>query len=230
MLIRLFIVIIIPGILLASPQYQVKLAVYKNLHTLQKKIAKLPPKLSKTIQVIQVGSVHKASSYPTEDMQTLKTLLPSYQKVFSDAFIGPVVVSASSPVLFTIPQKSTPIPTPKLQKKLSFSAKFKEKIFYLCRKEDNKGATLLIKVVFTDNTVTYTPLIGKLPPVTALYKIEGDTLHMYQAGLFNNKVYSILEKSYEEYHLLSSWIKDKKINDLRYYFTLNHAKQYLNQI
>jgi len=62
----------------------------------------------------------------------------------------------------------------------------------------------------------------------ALYKVEDDKLFLYQKGLFNPKVFSLLEKTYFKYHLFSSWMGDKKIKSLRYYFNLNDAKAYLN--
>ena len=86
----LFIVLLFPLIGFASPLYTVHIAVYKNHHSLQKKIDQLPPVLRKTLYIRKRGKLHIVSTLPTSNKKILKKLLPAYRKVFSDAFIAQV--------------------------------------------------------------------------------------------------------------------------------------------
>ena len=76
----------------ASTSYKVNIAVYKNVKTLNSRLNKLPPALRKTIQIEKRGKFHRATTLPTENKETLQKLLPSYKKVFSDAFIVPIKI------------------------------------------------------------------------------------------------------------------------------------------
>ena len=89
-LLLLSLLLILPLQSIASTAYTVNIAVYKNIKTLNSKLNKLPPALKNTIQIEKRGRLHRATTLPTEDKVTLQKLLPSYQKVFSDAFIVPV--------------------------------------------------------------------------------------------------------------------------------------------
>ena len=72
----------------ASTVYTVRIAVYNNPEALQHEINKLSPALRKTIQIKKRGNQHVASSVHTDKKEALQKLLPSYQKVFPDAFIS----------------------------------------------------------------------------------------------------------------------------------------------
>ena len=89
-LLLLSLLLVLPLQSIASSAYTVNIAVYKNIKTLNSKLNKLPPALKKTIQIEKRGQLHRATTLPTEDKATLQKLLPSYQKVFRDAFIIPV--------------------------------------------------------------------------------------------------------------------------------------------
>ena len=75
--------------LLASSNYTVRLAVFKNADKLQKVIDKYPPALKETVKTYSKKGHTYAYTLPTSDKATLKKLLPAYQKVFSDAYIQP---------------------------------------------------------------------------------------------------------------------------------------------
>ncbi|MBA1421034.1 MAG: hypothetical protein FAF03_09345 [Epsilonproteobacteria bacterium] len=77
------------AILLASSNYTVRLAVFKNAHKLQKAIDKYPPALKETVKTYSKNGHTYAYTLPTSDRATLKKLLPAYQKVFKDAYIQP---------------------------------------------------------------------------------------------------------------------------------------------
>jgi len=91
-LLLLSLLLVLPLQSIASTSYTVNIAVYKNVKTLNKKLDKLPPALRNTIQIEKKGSLHRATTLPTKNKETLQKLLPSYQKVFRDAFIVPVKI------------------------------------------------------------------------------------------------------------------------------------------
>ena len=73
---------------IASASYTVRIAVYNNIDSLQQKLNKLSPELRKTIEIQKRGEQHVACSKQTDDKTKLQKLLPSYQKIFPDAFIS----------------------------------------------------------------------------------------------------------------------------------------------
>lgn len=88
---RLFsitILLLLPLQSIASVAYTVRLAVYNNADSLQTELNKLSPAIRKTIEVTKRGKQHVACSVQTDKKETLEKLLPSYKKVFPDAFIS----------------------------------------------------------------------------------------------------------------------------------------------
>jgi len=80
---------LLSSIVLASQNYTVRLAVYKHASKLQKAIAQYPPALKGTVKTYTRKGHTYAYTLPTQDKATLKKLLPSYRKVFKDAYISP---------------------------------------------------------------------------------------------------------------------------------------------
>ncbi len=80
---------LLSSILLASSNYTVRLAVFKNSKKLNKVLKAYPPALRETVKTYQKAGLTYAYTLPTADKATLKTLLPAYKKVFSDAYIQP---------------------------------------------------------------------------------------------------------------------------------------------
>lgn len=88
---RLFsitILLILPLQSIASVSYTVRIAVYNNVNSLKQELNKLSPALRKTVEIQKRGKQHVACSIHTEDKTKLQKLLPSYKKVFPDAFIS----------------------------------------------------------------------------------------------------------------------------------------------
>lgn len=81
--------LLLSSLMLASSNFTVKLAAYKNGASLDKMVNKLPPALRKTVRVEIKRKIHFAYSIPTPDRPTLEKLLPAYRKVFHDAYIAP---------------------------------------------------------------------------------------------------------------------------------------------
>ncbi|MBT8348757.1 MAG: hypothetical protein HKP62_04845 [Sulfurovum sp.] len=64
------------------------MAVYNNIDSLQHELNKLSPEIRKTVEIQKRGAQHLACSVHTDNKEKLEKLLPSYQKVFPDAFIS----------------------------------------------------------------------------------------------------------------------------------------------
>jgi len=210
-----FLLLLYPLQAIATPLYTVKLALYKDRALLQEELAKFSPTLHKTISIQKDKEYYRVSTLPTHNKKVLSKLLPYYQKVFSDAFIDTIKVEK------------------KIDKNISkkndaFYTTVKNKVFYLCANTpQQKNKKFLIEVIFTDTSVTYIPILGKIPSMKAEYKIQDNKLFLYQKDLFNPKVYSTYEKSYPKYHLIHSWANGKKLQSLRYYLIKDDAKKYL---
>ena len=87
-LFSIILLLILPLQSIASLSYSVRIAVYNNIDSLQYEVNKLPPALRKTVDIQKRGEQHVACSIPTDNKEKLEKLLPSYQKVFPDAFIS----------------------------------------------------------------------------------------------------------------------------------------------
>ncbi len=87
MLRSLTLLLLLSGMLLASTNYTVRLAVFQDVNKLQKAIDAYPPALKKTIKTYKRNGLTYAYTLPTTDKKTLKKLLPAYRKVFKDAYI-----------------------------------------------------------------------------------------------------------------------------------------------
>lgn len=88
---RLFsitILLLLPLQSIASVSYSVRIAVYNNADSLQKELNKLTPAVRKTVEIQKRGNQHVACSAHTDNKEKLEKLLPSYKKVFPDAFIS----------------------------------------------------------------------------------------------------------------------------------------------
>ncbi len=218
--------------------FTVKIAVYNKPKLLQYELNKLSPYLKKTIQIRQRGKSYIATSFPTQDKKILQKLLPSYRKVFSDAFIsiykppkGSLAIIEKN--IFNLKEKKTKISSPIKKRnipldKSSFYDKIKQKTLYLCT--DGKAAErgkLFIRVTFLRETVIYTPISGNLSAFNIKYKIKNNKLYLFQKGQFNAKIYNKLEATTSDYYLISSWVEKKKINTIRYYFNPTVAKAYM---
>jgi len=227
----LFFILIFSFVAMADNAYfTIKLAVYKSLPNLQKAVSKLHPSLHKVVHITKVGNVYKASVQPTQNKARLAKNLPFYRKIFHDAFISTAKQTNPKPESSSQSIKKKPSPLPKT-KPLSFYQKIHGQTLYLCSGGDGRSSMkFLIKVAFSKAKVEYTPIVGKVPPVSALYTVKDNKLFLYQKGLLNHNVYSLLEKSYTKYHLISSWIGKKKVNTLRYYKDMNEAKRYIKSI
>jgi hypothetical protein len=89
-MLRIFFIISLPtSFLFTASHYTVRLAVFKNSKQLQKNIDKYPEALKSTVKTYRKRDFTYAYTVPTTDKKTLKKLLPSYRKVFKDAYIQP---------------------------------------------------------------------------------------------------------------------------------------------
>ena len=70
-----------------ATNYTIRLAAYTDASKLTKAIDTYPTALQKTVRTYTKGKYTYAHTIPTDDKRTLKKLLPSYRKVFKDAYI-----------------------------------------------------------------------------------------------------------------------------------------------
>ena len=217
---------LLPLYAVSSTFYTVDLAVSPSKKALNKKLSQFPPALRKTIMIKKIKKKYRVQTLVTKNKELLTTLLPAYQKVFPDALI-----KRKKPIEKKTVANNTSNTATQEQALHSnpFLVALQNNTFYLCPVfGTTKSKKFLIAVAFKNTTVTYTPIVGNIPPMKALYKVEDSKLFLYQKGLLNQKVYSLLEKTYFKYHLISSWVNEKRVKKLRYYFNLNDAKAYLN--
>ena len=240
-LLSITILLILPLQSIASVSYVVRLAVYKNADSLKQELNKLSPALKKTIEVQKRGEDHVACSMQTEDKKALQKLLPSYKKVFPDAFISAYQKTETAPIkvkedLPRIMRKTDTVtysrkiinPT---KENIPFYDRIKQKTLYLCAYgEEEWSPNVLMHVAFFDKEVIYTPIAGDISGKRAEYKIENDKLYIFQEGFFDPESYSTLESITEHYYLISSWIGEHKINTIRYYFDLDNAEAYVSSL
>ncbi len=219
----ILILLIAPLYTLAGSFYTVNLAIYKEIKEINQTLSNFSPALRDTIVIEKDKHIYRVRTVLTKKRSLLTTLLPHYKKVFPHASI----VTTFFP---RRPTHSKHASTEKSAKdEENFYALLKDKTFYLAPVlRSSKDKKYLIKVVFGNTQVSYTPILGDIPPMTALYKVEGNRLFLYQKGLFNPNIYSLLEESRFKYHLISSWVGNKRINYLRYYLNLHDAKAYIN--
>lgn len=237
-LLSISILLILPLQSIASVSYAVHIAVYKNVDSLHRQLNKLSPKLRKTIEIQKREKLHIATSLHTKDKKTLQKLLPSYKKVFPDAFISTYQKPKrnATKVKKELPQiaqerdkvaYSRKIIDPTIED-VSFYDRIQQKTLYLCAYgKDTWSPNVLIHVTFRKKEVTYTPIMGEVSPRKVAYKIKNNKLYLSQKGLFNPEIYSTLESVTSHYYLISSWIGKRKINTIRYYFDLDAAKAYV---
>jgi len=233
MLKKIILALLFPLLSFANTHYYtIKLAVYKDINGLKQEISTLPKTLQQYIQIKHIDNVYKASVKPTEDHTFLKRVLPSYQKVFHDAFISGVNTSTiGNKKERMIVKKTAPFPKSNAVHITSFYDKLKNKTLYLCTYGKTTGwKKILFKTTFTDNHVSYHPLIGKTPPIKAQYKVKNDKLYLFQKNMFNPRVYSRLAYETPQYYAISSWMDYRRINTVRYYFNEKDARRYLHSL
>ncbi|MCW8822151.1 MAG: hypothetical protein OQK45_07965 [Sulfurovum sp.] len=247
-LLSITILLILPLQSIASISYVVRLAVYKNADSLQQELNKLSPALKKTIEVQKRGDDNVACSMQTEDKKSLQKLLPSYKKVFPDAFISAYQETETAPTKREIPSTKTEKSLPRLMQKtdtvtysrkisnptkkdIPFYDRIKQKTLYLCAYgEEEWSPNVLIHVAFFDKEVIYTPIMGDALPKREKYTVDDNKLYISQKGLFDSEIYSTLESVTEHYYLISTWVGKSKINTIRYYFDLDNAEEYVTSL
>jgi hypothetical protein len=251
---RLFsitILLIFPLQSIASVSYTVRIAVYNNVDSLKQELNKLSPALRKTVEIQKRGEQHVASSMHTKDKTKLQKLLPSYQKVFPDAFISAYQTTEANKTISQAIKTSTvkttevkKIPPQIKQKKvykpfsrkivnttkndISLYDRFHQKTLYLCAYGTEEWSpNILMHVAFFDKEVIYTPIMGEVSSRREIYTIDKHKLYISQQGLFDSEIYNTLDSITSEYYLISTWVGKNKVTTIRYYFDLERAEAYI---
>jgi hypothetical protein len=230
--------------------------VYNNIDSLQEELNKLSPEIRRTIEIQKRGEQHVACSIHTEDKTKLQKLLPSYQKVFPDAFISTYQVAEVNPTQThtvkkmeenkTIPQTGEAEETPSnIKQKIIYTPysrkivnptkndiplydRFHQKTLYLCAYGAEAWMpNILIHVAFFDKEVIYTPILGDISPRREVYTIDKNRLYISQQGLFDSEISHTLDSVTQDYYLISSWVGKTKVTTIRYYYDLEKAEAYV---
>lgn len=171
-LLYISILLILPLQSFSSTVYTVRIAVYNSAEALQHEINKLSPALRKTIKIKKRGNQHVASSVHTDKKEALQKLLPSYQKVFPDAFISTeeapdVNTPKAEPVEVKEVNKSEPKVEPKPQQTTEQAP------------QPELPPVVEIKKVEPQikPTIEYTPYSRKIVNPTKKYRSLYDRLH-----------------------------------------------------
>ena len=268
------ILLILPLQTFASTSYTVRIAVYNNADTLQHELNKLSPALRKTIRIQKRGAQHVASSAQTDNKEALEKLLPSYKKVFPDAFISAdhdaeqnatqtntvkteetnKTITRTEDKKEQILQTEAPKDTeekevvPQTDPKIAYTPysrkvvnptkegiplyeRLHQKTLYLCAYGPEEWSpNVLMHIAFFDKKVIYTPIMGDVSSKREKYKVEKDKLYISHKNIFDPEMYSKIEKTTEDYYLISTWLGKKKLTSIRYYFDLEKAEDYLKTL
>lgn len=250
-LLSITLLFILPLQSIASVSYSIRIAVYNNIDSLEHELNKLSPTLRKTVEIQKRGKQHIACSIHTKDKIKLEKLLPSYQKVFPDAFISTYqTTEANTTILKTL--KATSAKTTEVnktpanikqkivyrpysrkivnptKKNIPLYDRFHQKTLYLCAYgKDPWLPNVLIHVAFFDKEVIYTPIMGEVSTRREIYTIDKNRLYISKQGLFDSEIYNTLDSITSEYYLISGWVGDTKVNTIRYYFDLEKAEAYV---
>jgi len=101
-------------------------------------------------------------------------------------------------------------------------------LYFAPNKITKNSQKMLIKISFEKGgIVNYTPIMGKFPPLSMRYYIEGEKLYITRSTP-NPYQFIKLEEIFFEYYLLSKYSMGKKISMLRYYTNQENAQAYLN--
>jgi len=178
--------------------------------------------------------VNRSSSYHTEPIPpppTIKREYPTYQYQRPTPQGYTQIRTAPSVVV----DGYIPHPT-QIRRELESKnrATFDKKMlsghnFYLTYKSPDGKNDLLIKLSFGTFDVKYQPIIGNMDMREAKYLVEDNKLYMFADTFSENGAYSKIEKVTKDYMVVSSWYAGKKINTLRYYYSLDKAKKYLGK-
>jgi len=101
--------------------------------------------------------------------------------------------------------------------------------YYLAYKSTKNSPHLLVKVTFYNHDVIYEPIIGNMNMNSAKYIVKNKKLYMFADTFSKNGAFSKIEGNKKDYILVSSWYNGKKLNTLRYYYSINDAKKYLGE-
>ena len=133
-------------------------------------------------------------------------------------------------ILEAIPMSSVVAPSAKVEQK-TYNAFTKQMLsgnyYYITYKAPTSGENLLIKVSFGASDAIYQPVLGDMQMTSAAYLVNNNRLYMYAESFSIDGAYSTLDEHRKDHFLVSSWMNQKKLNTLRYYYKLNDAKKYL---
>ena len=228
----------------------IKLASYSQEKSVEQQTQRLDTTIQKNIMLIEEAHLYKLFSKSIQTKEEALSILPLYQKVFSDAYIMVDTYTkkekksidlllalqeesnTTTQMYQTIePIKSVLQPYKDRSKTVSFLELLQNKVFYLCPEHITAASEkILIKAQFLDNNVSYTTLIGDTPHFEMRYMVKQNRLYMINHNRVSPSQFSTIDKIFFEYMVVARWMKGKKIHQMRYYKRESDARSYISSI
>jgi len=235
----------------------IKLGSYSNKDNIKRELLKLDKSIQNSNNIIFEDDLYRAYSKTFNSEDVAKKELPLYQKVFTDAYImHPTtnhstikhIVKKDKPIkednkivkIEVIKNRDdkmdikhstkilTPINNNSIDNISLTNLLVGRTLYFSPNKIKSKSQKMLIEVVFDkEGVVNYSPIIGKFPPLSMRYYIQGKKLYITRTTP-NAYQFIKLEEIFFEYYLLSKYSMGKKISSLRYYTNQENAKAYLD--
>lgn len=229
----------------------IKLATYSHKQNLMKQVTQLDKNLQNKIILIEEEHLYKLFSISYKDKEEAINYLSSYQKIFPDAYIMidkykhtekkslDIVLALQVDDTITNKEKNISIlpvqdvlqPKNPEYPSLTFEKLFKNRTYFLSPDSINTPSErLLIKASFEENNVSYTTLIGNIPPMEKKYILRHNRLYLINHNKISPSQYSTIDTLLFEYMVVARWFKGKKIHKMRYYKKEEDARSYLDSI
>jgi len=237
--------------------FVIKLASYSNKESLLDKIQLLDTSVKENITIIEEDTLYKLFSNSSQSKEKVLKLLPIYQKVFADAYImvnsykqipqnkipqsEDINISlslkeesnnsTSSTTLDISPTAILMSPTIEETPQLSFQEIIENKTFYLCPQIiQSKSEKILIEATFSNHSVQYKTLIGKVPSMHMDYIVQKNRLYLITNHKISISQFHTIDQIFFEYMIVGRWFRGKKIHQMRYYKKEADARSYINSI
>jgi len=237
--------------------FVIKLASYSNKESLLEKITLLDKSVKENITMIEENTLYKLFSRSTQNKEKVLKLLPIYKKVFKDAYImvntytqiphiqipqstdinislalkDDANHSATSATLNISPAPILMSPTVEKIPQLSFQEIIENKTFYLCPQIiQSKSEKILIEATFSNHSVQYKTLLGKVPSMQMEYIVQKNRLYLITNHKVSISQFHTIDKIFFEYMIVGRWFKGKKIHQMRYYKKEADARSYIDSI
>ena len=229
----------------------IKLASYTNKENLLQQVTQLDENIQDKIMLIEEDKLYKLLSESYTEKEEAVKILPLYQKIFPDAYIMvdtyehkekkslDLALALQTDNTMGNNEKNSSIlpvqdilqPTTPQYPALTFEKLFQNRTYFLSPDSISAPSEkLLIRASFSDNNVSYTPLIGTMPPLQKRYILKHNRLYLINNNKVSPSQYSTIQELLFDYMVVARWFKGKVIHKMRYYKKEEDAKSYLDSV